>query len=143
MVSCCANPACRTEFRFIGDFYALERSSADKEFFWLCSTWVPVVAVGLDAMGGVSVRPRSDSCRPRPPHLDSRLRLVPRFSTGTYTIASVQSRSRVNSFGRIRAQSALFIMRSRINLATILIRNSVSERDQNNASCHDWFRDVL
>jgi hypothetical protein len=81
MVSCCANPACRTEFRFTGDLYALERSSADKEFFWFCSTWVPVVALGLDAMGGVSVRPRSDSCRPRPLHLDSRLRLVPRFST--------------------------------------------------------------
>ncbi len=84
MVSCCVNPACRTEFKLLntGDLYALERRSADTEFFWLCSACVPVVALGLDAMEGVSVRPRSDVRRPQLPHLDSRLRLVARSSVG-------------------------------------------------------------
>jgi hypothetical protein len=35
MVSCCVNPACRAEFRSLntGDIYAVERRSADTEFF--------------------------------------------------------------------------------------------------------------
>lgn len=43
MVSCCVNPACRTEFRSLntGVLYAAERGSADTEFFWLCSACVP------------------------------------------------------------------------------------------------------
>ena len=82
MVSCCANPACRIEFKLLngGDLYALERRSADTEFFWLCSACVPMVALRLDAMGGVSARLRSDALRPQPPHSDSLLRLVSRFS---------------------------------------------------------------
>ena len=78
MVSCCANPACRIEFKLLngGDLYALERRSADTEFFWLCSACVPLVALRLDAMGGISARPRSDALRPQPPHSDSLLRLV-------------------------------------------------------------------
>ena len=82
MVSCCVNPACRTEFKLLntGYLYALERRSANTEFFWLCSGCALVVALGLDAMGGVSVRPRSDAHRPHPPSLESRLRLVARSS---------------------------------------------------------------
>ena len=82
MVSCCVNPACRTEFKLLntGDLYALERRSADTEFFWLCSACALVVALGLDARGGVSVRPRSDARHPQIPHLDNRLRLVARTS---------------------------------------------------------------
>ena len=39
MVQHCVNPACRREFQLLhaGDLYALERGSADTEFFWLCS----------------------------------------------------------------------------------------------------------
>lgn len=82
MISCCVNPACRTEFKLLnmGYLYALEKRSADTEFFWLCSACALVVALGLDAMGGVSVRPRSDARHPQLPHLDSRLRLVARPS---------------------------------------------------------------
>ena len=82
MVSSCVNPACCAEFKLLngGDLYALERRSTDTEFFWLCSACVPVVALRLDAMGGISVRPRSDAQRPQPPHSDSHLRLVARSS---------------------------------------------------------------
>jgi hypothetical protein len=82
MVSCCVNPACRTEFKLLntGYLYALEKRSADTEFFWLCSACALVVAPGLDAMGGVSVRPRSDARHPQLPRLDSRLRLIARPS---------------------------------------------------------------
>jgi|ERR1700732_4613557 hypothetical protein len=78
MVRCCVNPACRAEFRFlnIGNLYALERRSTDTEFFWLCPACVPRVALSLDSMGRVSVRPKSDAVRPQPPHPDSYLRLV-------------------------------------------------------------------
>ncbi len=78
MVSCCVNPACRTEFRSLdtGVLYAVERRSVDTEFFWLCSACVPVVALSLDTMGCVSVRPQSDAVRPQPPHPDGYLRLV-------------------------------------------------------------------
>jgi len=63
-----------------GYLYALERHSADTEFFWLCSACALVVALGLDATGGVSVRAQSDAHRRHLPHLDSRLRLVARPS---------------------------------------------------------------
>ena len=78
MVTSCVNPACRTEFRFLnpGDLYALERRSTDTEFFWLYSAYVPRVALSLDPMGCVSVRPKSDAVRPQPPHPDGYLRLV-------------------------------------------------------------------
>ena len=78
MVSSCVNPACRTEFKLLntGDIYALERRYANTEFFWLCSACVPVVALCLDAAGGVSVRPRTDLRRRQSSYSDSRLRLV-------------------------------------------------------------------
>lgn len=78
MVSSCANPLCRTEFKLLntGDIYAFERRSANTEFFWLCSACVPVVSLCLDAAGGVSVRPRTERCRRQSSYLDDRLRLV-------------------------------------------------------------------
>jgi hypothetical protein len=78
MVSCCVNPACRTEFSSLntGDIYAVERRSADTEFFWLCSACVPVVALSLDSTGSVSVGPRCDAPPLQGPHRDRRLRLV-------------------------------------------------------------------
>jgi hypothetical protein len=78
MVSRCVNPACHAEFRSLntGDIYAVERRSADTEFFWLCSACVPLVALSLDSTGSVSVEPRGDAERLHEPHPDSRLRLV-------------------------------------------------------------------
>ena len=69
MVSCRVNPACRTEFKPLntGYLYALERRSADTEFFWLCSACALVVALSLDVTGGVSVRARSNAHRSHPP----------------------------------------------------------------------------
>ena len=77
MVSCCINPACHTEFRFLntGGLYALERRSVDTEFFWLCSACVPLVALFLDLMGNVCVGSKFDAPHQHP-HPDSRLRLV-------------------------------------------------------------------
>ena len=84
MVRCCVNPACRTEFRSLntGVLYAVERRSAATEFFWLCSACVPVVALSLDLMGRVSVRPLSDAIHPQPPHPDGYLRLVTQRKPG-------------------------------------------------------------
>ena len=78
MVSCCVNPACRTEFRSLntGNIYAVERRSADTEFFWLCSACVPVIALSLDSTGSISVGPRVGAGHLQAPHPDSRLRLV-------------------------------------------------------------------
>jgi hypothetical protein len=69
---------CRTEFRILnpGDLYALERRSTDTEFFWLCSSCVSRVALSLDPIGCVSVRPQSDAVHPQPPHPDRYPRLV-------------------------------------------------------------------
>src|SRR6266702_5793561 len=85
MVASCVNPACHTEFRFLntGDLYALERCSTDTEFFWLCSACVPRVALSLNPMGCVSVRPKSDAVHPQPPHPDGYLRLVVQRKLGT------------------------------------------------------------
>lgn len=71
MVSCCVNPACRTEFRSLnaGVLYAVERGSVDTEFFWLCSACVPRVPLCLDPTGCISVRPRCDAVR-QPPYPD-------------------------------------------------------------------------
>jgi hypothetical protein len=78
MISCCVNPACRAESKSLntGDIYAVERRSADTEFFWLCSACVPVLALSLDPIGSVSVGPRCDAGHLQGPHPDGRLRLL-------------------------------------------------------------------
>ncbi len=78
MVTSCVKPACRNELRFLstGNLYALERRSADTEFFWLCSACVPLVVLSLDPRGCISVIPQSDAVSPQPPHPDAYLRLV-------------------------------------------------------------------
>jgi len=62
MVSRCVNPQCHAEFRFLneGNLFALERRSADTEFFWLCPSCIPHLCVSLDAMGHVTVRALTD-----------------------------------------------------------------------------------
>ncbi len=109
MVSCCANPPCRIELKLLngGDLYALERRSADTEFFWLCSACVPIVALRLDAMAGVSARPRSDAPRPHPPHSASSVSFP--VLHGSFGMAPGQSRPGVDAFNQIRG-NPLFIM---------------------------------
>src|SRR5579859_5889831 len=78
MVSSCSNPACHREVKLLnmGKLYAFERRSVPTEFFWLCPDCVPLVALSLDPMGCVSVRPRSDPGSRQPPHPECDLRLV-------------------------------------------------------------------
>jgi hypothetical protein len=80
MVNCCANPACRTEFRLLdsGDLYAIERTSADTEFFWICSNCSSRFNLSLDSMGKVLLTPRGDREQPHTPQPQARLRLVAR-----------------------------------------------------------------
>jgi hypothetical protein len=85
MVSSCSNPGCHREVKFLntGKLYAFESRSATTEFFWLCPDCVPLVALFLDPMGSVSLRPRSDPGRPQPPHPNGDLRLVAGSAEGT------------------------------------------------------------
>jgi hypothetical protein len=78
MVSSCSNPACHREVKHLntGKLYAFERRSVPTEFFWLCPDCVSLVALYLDPMGRVSVRPLSVPGRSQPPHPDGDLRLV-------------------------------------------------------------------
>lgn len=94
MVSCCVNPNCRTEFRVFntGEIYALDRRSANTEFFWLCSACVRLVALRLDSTGCVSVEPRSEIESHQPPHPDSRLRLVSRVLERTPWLQASRAR---------------------------------------------------
>jgi hypothetical protein len=84
MVSRCVNPACCAELKVFntGNLYALERRSANTEFFWLCPDCVPVVDLYLDCEERVSVRPRTNKERREPPHREHRLRLVSRVVGG-------------------------------------------------------------
>lgn len=78
MVRRCINPACCAEFRSLnaGALYAVERRSADREFFWLCSNCISRVALSLDPVARVSVRPKFETVCPQPPHPGGNLRLV-------------------------------------------------------------------
>src|ERR1039458_5060335 len=80
MVNYCVNSDCREELKVLnaGDLYALERRSADTEFFWLCSACASRFDMYFDLAGRVSVRQRSEHKRARPPHPDGHLRLVSR-----------------------------------------------------------------
>lgn len=90
MVNNCVNPACSTELKILntGELYALESQSANTKFFWLCPACIPEVTLGVDPMGSLSVRKRSDSERPQPPHPDNRLRLV--FPIGERTLRGLR-----------------------------------------------------
>jgi hypothetical protein len=78
MVNCCINPACRIEFRLLnsGDLYAIERPSAETEFFWICADCASRFSLVLDPAGTVSLRPRGKNEQGYPPQLQARLRLV-------------------------------------------------------------------
>jgi hypothetical protein len=82
MVQHCLNPACRREFQLLhaGDLYALERGSADTEFFWLCSDCACRFDLTVDVSGVVRLsehgEPRLTSRTAR----DGELRLISRCS---------------------------------------------------------------
>jgi hypothetical protein len=77
MVSRCTNPTYQTEFRTLttGDLYAFEKRSANTEFFWLCSTCAPLVALFLDLTGRVVVGRRFMTELRQQPNPNSYLRL--------------------------------------------------------------------
>jgi hypothetical protein len=81
MVKRCVNLRCREEFKLLngGDLYALERRSANTEFFWLCSACACAYELSLDLTGCVSVRELSLVHRVPPPHPDANLRLISRM----------------------------------------------------------------
>jgi hypothetical protein len=62
MVNNCVNPICRTAFRLLesGDLYALERQTANTEFFWLCPECASRFELHLNAWGGVVMRFRGE-----------------------------------------------------------------------------------
>ena len=78
MVSCCVNPACRTEYRPLhsGDLYALERPHQDTELFWVCSTCASRFNLCLDSTGSVSLRLRAYGGPASLPNHDVSLRLA-------------------------------------------------------------------
>lgn len=78
MVHSCVNPVCRAAFKLLGsgDFYALERRTANTEFFWLCPECASRFELHLDAMGCVSPRVRGERGLANPPRPDANLRLV-------------------------------------------------------------------
>jgi len=78
MIDRCASPGCCADFRQFnsGDLYALERRSANTEFFWLCSECAPQFDLLLDSEGSLAFRPRSDHPHHRPANPEGTLRLV-------------------------------------------------------------------
>jgi len=85
MVNRCANPVCQAEFSLwnSGDIYAMERRSADTEFFWLCARCTDTMRPTLDSSGNLCVIPLTPQAYRRPPHPDHDLRLVAHLSQPT------------------------------------------------------------
>jgi hypothetical protein len=82
MVKRCVNSSCCEEFKLLngGDLYALERRSANTEFFWLCSACACMYELYLDPMGSVSIRAGGLINRVPPPHPEVNLRLISRMT---------------------------------------------------------------
>lgn len=100
MINCCANPPCRTEFRFLngGDLYALEREFENTQFFWVCPVCSRSLVLELGLDGSVSAEIRSRTNRaPHPPRPTSYLKLVYRQTAS----ASYAGRSEDQALFRI------------------------------------------
>jgi len=82
MVKRCVNSTCHEEFKLLngGDLYALERRSANTEFFWLCPACSCEYELYLDPTGMVTVQARCLIHRVPPPHPDANLRLISRLT---------------------------------------------------------------
>jgi hypothetical protein len=85
MVNRCASPSCQEEFKCFtaGELYALDRRSADTEFFWLCPVCASHFVVFLEPAGRVGVKPKADFRSPQRSDSERCLRLVTPRSVGT------------------------------------------------------------
>jgi hypothetical protein len=85
MVNRCVSPGCQEEFNCFtaGELYALDRRSADTEFFWLCPVCASHLVVCLETTGCVGVKPRAKFRSLERPDPERRLRLVTPRSVGT------------------------------------------------------------
>ncbi len=114
MVNRCSNHDCRAEFKVLngGNLYALERKSADTEFFWLCSACTSVFELYLDPAGCVSVRAQSPMHRSSPPHPEGNLRCISRYIQPALRPNTMPSGERSSTFASIDEPfSAAFRMR--------------------------------
>jgi hypothetical protein len=85
MVNRCVSPGCQEQFKCFtaGELYALDRRSADTEFFWLCPVCASHFVVFLEPAGRVGVKPKAEFRSPERPDPERRLRLVTPRSVGT------------------------------------------------------------
>lgn len=103
MVNSCVNPDCGTELKTLnaGHLYAVERRSANTEFFWLCPACATGFILCLDLTGSPVVRPRSDGELQRPPHPDSRLLLISDLAEYTSSHQASRRRELASSGGSV------------------------------------------
>jgi hypothetical protein len=110
MVSTCLNTACHEEFKVLnaGDLYALDTTSSEPEFFWLCKQCAALYDVCRDLSGRVSLRPRDEVSSRQPPTFDGTLRLIARSLKPLPRLNTVPSgeRTRVLFFPRSTARRA-------------------------------------
>ena len=85
MIKRCINPGCQEEFTCFtaGELYALDRRSADTEFFWLCPVCALHFVVCLEPAGCVLVKARAEFCSRQRPDPERNLRRVTPRSVGT------------------------------------------------------------
>lgn len=78
MVEQCVNHDCQQEFKrsTSGELYALDRRSAETEFFWLCPICASHFVVCLESEGRVGMRPRTEFRSLQRPDPERHLRLV-------------------------------------------------------------------
>ncbi len=78
MVEQCVNPDCQQEFKrsTSGELYALDRLSAETEFFWLCSICASHFVVCLEPEGRVGMRSRAEFISLQQADPERHLRLV-------------------------------------------------------------------
>jgi hypothetical protein len=106
MVNRCVSPSCQGEFKcFIAEeLYALDRRSADTEFFWLCPVCASHFLVCLEPAGCVGLKPKAEFRSPERPDPERRLRLVTPRSVGTPRLEAGRPRRMTLSAGTAHEQ---------------------------------------
>jgi len=119
MVQHCFNPACHQEFRLLhaGDLYALERQSADTEFFWLCSDCASRFDLYLEASGVVVLGVQGSVRPPRRSSVEGELHLISRCARPAPRPDSRPTAERYHSFAH-RAEPHFSGYRTRAWFAT-------------------------
>jgi hypothetical protein len=102
MVNHCVSPSCQEEFRCFtaGELYALDRRSADTEFFWLCPACASRFVIFLEPAGRVGVKPKAEFRSPERPDPERSLRLVTPRSVGTPRLEAGRPRRMTLPAGR-------------------------------------------